>query len=67
VEIGVPIFDDKIKRTLMDFFDIQWSDNEKARDLTVFGSNEYVKRGDNPPCRSQIALYDYYKRMIETK
>ncbi|MDR0823537.1 MAG: polyphosphate kinase 1, partial [Prevotella sp.] len=37
VEIGVPIFDDKIKRTLMDFFDIQWSDNEKARDLTVFG------------------------------
>ncbi|WP_029905385.1 polyphosphate kinase 1 [Prevotella sp. 10(H)] len=63
VEVGTPILDKKIKNTLKGFFDIQWSDNEKARDLTTFGNNEYVEKGDNPPCRSQIVLYDFYKNM----
>jgi polyphosphate kinase len=67
IEVGVPILNKKIKQTLKDFFDIQWSDNEKARDLTVFGSNNYVEKGDNPPCRAQVALYDFYKRMSEEK
>ena len=63
VEVGTPILDKKIKQKLIDVFDIQWSDNEKARDLTIFGSNEYVEQGDNPPCRSQMVLFDYYKKM----
>lgn len=63
VEVGTPIQDKKIKNTLREVFDIQWRDNEKARDLAVFGSNQYVEAGDNPPCRSQMALYDYYKKM----
>ncbi len=63
VEVGVPITDKKIKQTMKDVFEIQWSDNEKARDLAIFGSNTYVERGDNPPCRSQIALYDFYKEV----
>lgn len=63
VEVGTPILDKKIRQTIRDIFDIQWSDNEKARDLAVFGSNHYVERGDNPPCRSQVVLYDYYKKM----
>ena len=67
IEVGVPILDKEIKQTLKSFFDIQWSDNEKARDLTVFGSNNYVKRGDNPPCRSQTALYDFYKKLNDKK
>lgn len=67
IEVGVPTLDKEIKQTLKSFFDIQWSDNEKARDLTVFGSNNYVKRGDNPPCRSQTALYDFYKKLNDKK
>jgi polyphosphate kinase len=67
VEVGVPILDHKIKHTLKEFFDIQWSDNEKARDLTIFGSNNYVEKENNPPCRSQMVLYDFYKGMRETK
>lgn len=63
VEVGTPILDKKIKQKLIDVFNIQWSDNEKARDLTIFGSNEYVEQGDNPPCRSQMVLFDYYKKM----
>lgn len=62
VEVGIPIMDKKIKQTLKDFFDIQWSDNVKARDLTIFGSNQYVKN-DEKRCQSQIVLYDFYKNM----
>lgn len=62
VEVGVPILDNKIKKTLKDVFNIQWSDNVKARDLSIFGRNEYVERGDNTPCRSQSVLYDYYRK-----
>ncbi|MBK5721583.1 polyphosphate kinase 1 [Dysgonomonas sp. Marseille-P4677] len=63
VEVGTPILDKKIKQSLKEVFNIQWADNEKARDLTVFGRNIYVEKGKNKPCRSQIELYDYYKKM----
>jgi len=63
VEVGIPVSDKKIKTTLKEVFEIQWCDNEKARDLAVFGSNTYVEKGDDTPCRSQIALYEYYKNM----
>lgn len=63
VEVGIPITDIKIRQTLRNFFDIQWSDNEKARDLTTFGRNKYVEKGENELCRSQLALYDFYKNM----
>lgn len=63
VEVAIPIIDNRIKQNLLDFFNIQWSDNEKARDLAEFGENNYITRGDNPPCRSQLELYSYYKNM----
>ncbi|MDR2954517.1 MAG: polyphosphate kinase 1 [Prevotella sp.] len=63
VEVGTPILDKKIRKTVIDVFNIQWADNEKARDLSVFGINQYVEKGDNSSCRSQIALYEYYKKM----
>ncbi len=67
IEVAVPIMDKKIKQTLKDFFDIQWNDNVKARDLTVFGKNNYVPKGRSKPCRSQIALYDFYKNIPDKK
>ncbi|MCD7900436.1 MAG: polyphosphate kinase 1 [Bacteroides sp.] len=59
VEVGIPILDAKIKKTLRDIFDIQWSDNVKARDLTLLGENRYVKKQSKKVIRSQVALYDY--------
>lgn len=61
IETGIPIQDEKIKETLIDVFNIQWADNVKARDLTIFGKNNYVSVPEKGECRSQIALYDYYK------
>ncbi|MCD7977159.1 MAG: polyphosphate kinase 1 [Tannerellaceae bacterium] len=60
IEVGVPILDKKIKKTIRDVFDIQWADNIKARDLRVLGKNNYIKKNAKKPCRSQLALYDYY-------
>lgn len=60
IEIGVPIIDTKIKQTIRDVFDIQWADNVKARDLKILGKNNYVRRNAKNPCRSQVALYNYY-------
>lgn len=67
VEVAIPILDKQIQKTLIDFFDIQWSDNEKARDLTNFGENNYVKNGQNKKTRSQTVLYDFYKNMGKNK
>lgn len=66
VEVGVPIFDKGIQRTLKKVFEIQWSDNVKARDLTIFGQNNYVTKKQEIPCRSQLALYDFYKSLENT-
>ncbi len=63
VEVGIPILDSKIKKTLKRFFEIQWSDNVKARDLSVFTQNNYVVAFDEKVCRSQVELYDFYKKM----
>lgn len=65
VEIITPVLDKKIKKTLIDFFRIQWADNVKARIQDKEGTNQYVEAGKNPPLRSQEALYDYYKNMTQ--
>lgn len=64
VEIAVPILAPHIKKTIKDIFTIQWSDNVKARNLTIMGKNDYIKKNPNTPLRAQTALYDYYKKMI---
>jgi len=63
IEIGVPVLDKNIRETLQKVFDIQWHDNVKARDLSVLGCNSYVKMDKKNQLRSQMAIYDYYKKM----
>jgi polyphosphate kinase len=58
IEAGIDISDEKIKKTLKDTFDIQWNDNLKARDL----QNNYIKPKDSKSCRSQLELYEYYRK-----
>lgn len=66
VEVGAPVLDPKIKKTLRKFFDIQWADNVKARDLSLFGENNYIEPAEGAELvRSQVALYDFYNKMRE--
>ncbi|MFC5045699.1 polyphosphate kinase 1 [Aquimarina hainanensis] len=59
VEIACPIYDEDIKKELMDSFSICWDDNVKARKLYEQQDNAYI-RNDKVKVRSQIATYDYY-------
>lgn len=66
VEISCPIYQENIKEELLDTFDICWSDNVKARDLSSGGENTY-RENDKPPVHSQFATYDYYlKKLAKT-
>ncbi len=59
VEIACPIYDEEIKKEVLDTLDICWKDNVKARVIDKEQTNEYVKN-DQPRIRSQFATYDYY-------
>ena len=66
VEVCAPILDRDIRAQLRDFFDIQWSDNVKARDLADQESDSYRRTGfGTAPVRSQTALYDYYHAQMK--
>ncbi|MDF7667713.1 polyphosphate kinase 1 [Orbaceae bacterium ESL0727] len=62
VEVGVKIFDAKIKSTLHEIFNIQCHDNVKARIIDKDNSNKYVQRGNKKKIRSQYVIYDYLKK-----
>jgi len=62
VEVGVPIYDVRLKQQVLDTLDIQWRDNVKARIIDAKQSNAYVKRGNKRSIRSQQQIYDYFTR-----
>jgi polyphosphate kinase len=59
VEVSCPIYDEGIKNELIDTFNIGWSDNVKARILSVHQDNAY-RKNQLIKVRSQFATYDYY-------
>ncbi|SFZ91474.1 polyphosphate kinase [Flaviramulus basaltis] len=64
VEVSCPIYDDDIKKEIIDTFNISWNDNVKARLLNDSQENKY--RIDNKDkVRSQFAIYDYYIKKLE--
>ncbi|NER14045.1 polyphosphate kinase 1 [Leptobacterium flavescens] len=66
VEVGCPVYDEDIKKELLDTFDIAWNDNVKARVFSVDQNNAY-RRNDKPKIRSQFATYDYYLAKMSNK
>jgi polyphosphate kinase len=64
IEVTCPIFDKQIKIDIKRIFEIQWSDNVKARMYDEKQSNQLFKDG-HKPYRSQIEVYNYLKRIGE--
>jgi polyphosphate kinase len=63
IEVTCPIFDKSIKSEIMKIFDIQWSDNIKARIYDEDQTNRFVKRGKNEDIiHSQPEIYNFLKR-----
>ncbi|QQX76306.1 MULTISPECIES: polyphosphate kinase 1 [Aequorivita] len=64
VEITCPIYDEDIKQEILENFEIGWSDNVKARVISIHNDNAYLKN-NKPPVRSQFKMYDYYLNKLE--
>lgn len=62
VEVGIPVYDPGLRKTLKGVFEIQWNDHVKARNLSPVCLNCYIgsEDGKHETCRSQVALHDFY-------
>ncbi|MDA8980389.1 polyphosphate kinase 1 [Chitinophagales bacterium] len=57
VELTFPILSKKIKKLVIDFMNLQWSDNTKARWNSGENANRYRKTNSEVPVRAQVDLY----------
>ena len=64
IEVTCPIFDKGIKNEIKRIFEIQWSDNVKARIFDEKQSNKLFMDGKQPT-RSQVEVYNYLNRINE--
>ncbi len=63
-EVGVPVFDEAIKKQLVDMLEIQWSDQLKARIINDVQDNSYrLTKGKNK-IRSQEEIYRYLQQQL---
>lgn len=64
VEVAAPVYDKKIQQVLRNVFEIQWKDNTKARSVSPYNLNKYIRRDSNDKkIRSQAELYSYFGEM----
>jgi polyphosphate kinase len=64
IEVTCPVFDKSIRSEMKEIFEIQWSDNVKARILDSGLSNKFVKAGKKP-FNSQIEVHNYLQKINE--
>jgi len=64
IEVTCPVFDKSIKNEMKEIFEIQWSDNVKARMFDATLSNTFIKTG-KIPIQSQVEVYNYIKKVNE--
>jgi polyphosphate kinase len=65
VEVAFPVYDDRLRRQLLDVIGLQWSDNQKARLFDREQTNPYRRQPGAEPVQSQVATYQYFKERVE--
>lgn len=65
VEVTCPIYEEDIKRELIETFEIGWKANVKARLHSETLENKYRKKPDEKPFRAQLETYNYYRNKLE--
>ncbi|MEB5974470.1 polyphosphate kinase 1 [Pantoea dispersa] len=63
IEVAVSVLDPRLKQRILDIIAILLSDTVKARIVDKELSNRYVPRGNRKKVRSQLAIYDYIKKL----
>lgn len=67
VEVTCPIYQEDIKKQLIDTFEVGWKGNVKARYHSEKLDNKYRIRIENEPVfRAQQETYNYYQKQQET-
>jgi polyphosphate kinase len=61
IEVTCPVFDKAIRCEIRGIFDIQWSDNVKARKFDEKQSNQFIK-SDKGIIHSQVEVYNFLKK-----
>ena len=61
IEVGAPIFDQRLAERIIYMLELQFKDTLKARVIDKNQVNGYVKRGNRRHLRSQIETYHYLK------
>jgi polyphosphate kinase len=61
IEVSCPVLEPDLKQELLTMLELQWRDNQKARIVEHQHMNTYKQAGDEPPLRSQMAIYEYLK------
>jgi polyphosphate kinase len=64
IEVTCPVFDESIRKEIMEIFEIQWSDSVKARLFDETQSNGFVKHRAKA-VRSQIEVHSYLAGLKE--
>lgn len=67
VEVTCPIYDDRIKKELIETFEIGWKGNVKTRIQSGDLSNKYRKREGEEDYRSQREMYRYYLNKLKSE
>ena len=62
IEVTCPVFDKNIRIELKQIFEIQWSDNVKARKLDAALSNKFVKAGKKI-VHSQVEVFNQIRKI----
>ena len=65
IEVACPVYDKTIQKELMKMLKIQLSDNVKARLIAKNLVNPY-KMNDEPAIRSQLEIYSYFEKMLQS-
>ena len=66
VEVTCPIYDQDIKKQLIETFDVGWKGNVKARFHSEKLDNKYRIRKENEPVfRAQNQTYNYYRNNLD--
>lgn len=66
VEVGFPIYDPVLQKQLRTWFDLQLTDNQKARHIDTTQRTSYVERTNGQAIRAQVATYNYFSQQVKT-
>lgn len=61
IEVCLDVKQDSCRKQLIDYFEMQWSDNTKA--TTMLGELEHSKPANGPGVKAQQLIYEYVQRL----